>query len=155
MSGKGIPSLRAVKKVINELEEGLTESKISDLIKGGGKPGGRFFPSKTPKNDAKPGGRLDNGEVFKEGGLNFRNVYLQANKEAANPSLKAFAQNNSHATLAAAKVQLETEEETKAPDVREKRRQKTSKLFQDLTADAERRANEDDKVKGSGQNKKK
>lgn len=81
--------------------------------------GSRIVPSRTQKNDADYGLRLDAGEMVGK----YRNVVLQVNSEAKGTRLKEWVRKNgSHAKLAAARF------DTTASDPKEE----TERVMQEL-----------------------
>jgi hypothetical protein len=56
--------------------------------------------------DKRIGARIDYGEVYMENGELYRNMVIQPNKDAENPTLKAKANCNSHQALAKLKISI-------------------------------------------------
>ncbi|KAF8576252.1 HSP70-domain-containing protein [Ramaria rubella] len=71
------------------------------------KPGARAWPKKDTQGDKRMGLRLDWGEIFEKDGVKYRNIILQANKDAEQEYLKARAAKDSHAKLATLSIELD------------------------------------------------
>ncbi|SMR54654.1 unnamed protein product [Zymoseptoria tritici ST99CH_1A5] len=99
---------RAAKEALQQLHTYVTttKSRLAKLISGQGEPGQRAAPAQTGKHDAQIGVRLDYGDKFERDGKEYRRFKLQPNKQAANPTLKAMAAENSHQILAEADLQI-------------------------------------------------
>jgi len=99
---------RAINEAARRLEQHVrsTASRLMKIVNGQGNPGTRAVPAQTAKNDADIGLRLDFGDKFTKDGKEYRRYKLQANKQAANPTLEALAAKDSHKVWAEADLQI-------------------------------------------------
>ncbi|PVH99211.1 hypothetical protein DM02DRAFT_440040 [Periconia macrospinosa] len=88
------------KAVDNLIEHAMKSSKMMARIlnPAPGGVGGRLAPSKTPKNDGHFSIRWDLGESLKDQ-PHIRRIYLQANLEADDPTIRKLAQEDHHRKL--------------------------------------------------------
>jgi hypothetical protein len=93
---------RAIKASIQQLKVHVfaAKSRVEKILKGGGSPGTRAAPAQMGKHDADIGVRLDYGDRITRDGIEYQRYKLQANKQAANATIKAIAAKNSHQVLA-------------------------------------------------------
>ncbi|KAG6018614.1 hypothetical protein E4U40_008034 [Claviceps sp. LM458 group G5] len=88
------------------------------LLRGNGVFGTRAAPTQSGDNDKRIGTRLDHGHVIEKDGIKYRRYYLQANKDAHDPTLKALAAKNPHAVLSWADVPIAVAgEPVEGPDI--------------------------------------
>ncbi|KAG6309864.1 hypothetical protein E4U44_006300 [Claviceps purpurea] len=88
---------------------GECDGRMERLLRGNGVFGTRAAPTQSGDNDKRIGTRLDNGQEIEKDGIKYRRYYLQANKDAHDPTLKALAAKNPHAVLSWADVPIAEE----------------------------------------------
>ncbi|KAK5116751.1 hypothetical protein LTR62_007425 [Meristemomyces frigidus] len=71
-------------------------SRMARLARGEGTPGTRAAPTQAGNNDKRIEVRLDNADTIIQDGKKFKRYKFQVNKGADNPTLKTFADKNSH-----------------------------------------------------------
>ncbi|KAG5302381.1 hypothetical protein I7I50_03322 [Histoplasma capsulatum G186AR] len=121
----------ALKRGVRELENWVkgSVSRATRLARGEGTAGTRAAPTQTATNDSQIGVRLDNAEKITRNGKEYKRYKLQANKNAANPTIRELANKNSHRVFAEADVPLDGTIPTD---------QKITALFQDLIDDVDK-----------------
>jgi hypothetical protein len=108
----------AIKKAIEKLFADALKSKgaINRLTQPSATgAGGRVYPARTQKNDAKYGIRIDKGEVV-DGQPNVVRLKLQANSNAESKTIKDLARKDPHAVLAT--VDVDTTQEATEDNLR-------------------------------------
>ncbi|KAF4228719.1 hypothetical protein CNMCM6805_001902 [Aspergillus fumigatiaffinis] len=98
-------------KVVKEFAKGIPWSKVIKKAANTDR-GRRVFPSQTPRNDSKYNLRLDKGSVVD----GKHELILQANKNAADPGVKAAAAEDSHKIWAKILVDPESPNDAKAEE---------------------------------------
>jgi len=97
--------------------------------------GGRLYPSRTPKNDAKKACRVDQGHVYDKEAKRYE-IVLQPNFETDSSGMKDFiSKYSTHAILAKMTIDM-NENDGEGPTL--------SQIRERLLADFERRDDEDD-----------
>ena len=114
-----------------------TKKGADKLLSKSAAAGTRLAPSRGENKDPEDGLRFDFGEITDRNGRQVRQVKVQPNKGAKDPSLKALAQKNSHQVLAEAYVDVNH------PDSREAAKQ----VISDLKDDAVRKDDEEEAKK--------
>ena len=85
--------IKGVIKALETIAAGLrgwtkTLSREKKILDGNGDAGTRAAPTKSGKNDAKIGGRLDFGEIVTKDGKQYRRYNMQANLDADNHTIR-------------------------------------------------------------------
>lgn len=107
----------------------LTGKRADKLMSLSAAAGTRLAPPRGTNDDQECGVRFDYGEITERDGSKVRQVKVQPNKGAKNPTINALAKQDSHQVLAEAYVKLEN---TNSGDA-------SKQLEADLKADAERK----------------
>ncbi|KAG6061805.1 hypothetical protein E4U32_002809 [Claviceps aff. humidiphila group G2b] len=111
-------------------------SRLDRLVEGEGTPGTRLAPTKSGQNDQNIGCRLDFGVKLEKDGQTVRRYNLQINSGAKNPTLKALANKDSHATWSYADIPLEEKPSKESfEEKKEDTRKKAEQFLQDLKLD--------------------
>lgn len=89
---------RAIIAAIGRLENYVCASskRMDAILSPSAVAGTRAAPTQAGTNDTKIGVRMDFGEITEHNGQKVRQVKIQPNKGADNPTLKAKAQKNPH-----------------------------------------------------------
>ncbi|KAG5971669.1 hypothetical protein E4U56_006649 [Claviceps arundinis] len=109
-------------------------SRLDRLVEGEGTPGTRLAPTKSGQNDQNIGCRLDFGVKFEKDGQTVRRYNLQINSGAKNPTLKALANKDSHATWSYADTyhSKKSHQKKASREKKEATRKKADQFLQDL-----------------------
>ncbi|KAG6313989.1 hypothetical protein E4U44_002182 [Claviceps purpurea] len=107
-------------------------SRLDKLVEGEGTLGTRLAPTKSADNDRRIGCRLDFGSKFEQDGRAMTRYQLQINSGAKNPTLKALASEDTHATWSYADIPLTTSLRQKASRLRQSRTEKKLTSFSNI-----------------------
>jgi hypothetical protein len=101
--------VNSIGKSVNKLLELAlsTKSGIKKVTQPVGELGERCFPPRMPERDKKIGVRLDYAGLKEDGQV--RQLNLQINKGAKDPTLKKMAEKDSHAVVATVDVEVAQE----------------------------------------------
>ena len=102
-------------------------SRVTRIAGGEGIAGARAAPTQSGTNDSTIGGRIDYGETFTNDGKQYRRFKFQVNKGADNPTLKQYANQDSHRVWAQADLEIGGGTESELAE----------RLFADLKSDLE------------------
>jgi len=100
---------KAIKNSFAELRRHIesTPSRVYKLITGTGTPDTRGAPAPMGKHDFNIGSRIDFGDISQKGGKWYQRLKFQLNKNASNPQIRKFVQENgSHKVWAEADVEI-------------------------------------------------
>ncbi|KAG6235724.1 hypothetical protein E4U25_004464 [Claviceps purpurea] len=87
----------------------LCNNRLVLIATGNGDIGTRVAPTKSGDNDKIMGLRIDRGPKIDKDGIMYRRYYLQINKDAHDPTLKALAAKDPHAVWSYADVRMAEE----------------------------------------------
>nr|KMM64693.1 hypothetical protein CPAG_01045 [Coccidioides posadasii RMSCC 3488] len=102
-------------------------SRVAKIATGEGIAGTRAARTRSGNNDTSIGGRLDHGETYEKDGKRYKRYKFQINKKADNPTLRQFANQDSHRVWAQADLEIGT-----IPD-----KEAVEKLFDDMQSGLE------------------
>jgi len=127
---------------MKDASKGNMRSIYRKMVGGNGTLGARLLPTQSGNNDAKIGGRVDNGERITQDSQPYKLYKYQLNKNAEDPSLRKLANQNPHKVYVTVKVPIVPEALNGTPEGDKKLEEIGAKFWEDLEKGAEENGEE-------------